>query len=585
VKVIPDESKFTIQNFERWVSPVMLKKGKQYYDSEAVLDIGENHGDWTAEVEGSDIYNITVSLKGDQEIGEYFCDCPYDGDICKHLVAVFFLMREEIKKQKLASKKGPKKNQFEDLLTKIDADEYRDFIRNYAAKNKDFKIALELFFADKDDRIDVGEKYTDLIRKLIKKFSERGFVDYRSSSGLSIEISKLINKGSELSRQKNYRDAFAIAKSVLKEMMEALTSCDDSSGSMSGTVFGAIELINEIAGFEDAPVDMKEQLFIFLQTELGNNLYFDYGDFGYNLFSPFESLAIQLNKHQQFLSFIDAKVLTLTGKYDDYPKKFLKTKKISFLEAIGRKDDAEALIQQSLDIESIRQAEVNKAIDKNDYITAKKLINDGIRIADAEKHPGTVSRWEKELLRIAVLEKDIPLARYYCKRFAFDRSWLDKEYYNQLKATYSKEEWYAVIEAHISETIQKVTKESAKNTWSSPNSQLLNALNAVYIEEKYWDRLFALVKNETRLETILQFHNYLAPHYSIELLEIYLPALVLQGDNASDRGQYASLVGAMKRIIKDIPAGKERVIAVAKSLKEKYPRRPAMIDELNSLLK
>jgi hypothetical protein len=530
------------------------------------------------------LYNVSVSLKSEQEISEYFCDCPYDGDICKHLVAFFYSMREEIKKQKQEPKKGAKKNQFEDLLTKINANEYREFIKGYAAKNKDFRIALELFFADKDDRIDVGEKYTDLIRKLIKKYADRGFIDYRSSSGLANEVGKLISKGYELSHQKNYRDAFAIARSVLKEMMEALTCCDDSSGSMGGTVINAIELIDDMAKSEDVPIDMKEHIFGFLQTELNNKLYFDYGDFGYDLFGVFEALAIQLNKSKEFLDFIEAILPKLTGEYDTYRIKFFKTERISFLEAIGREDEAEALIQQNLDIESIRQGEINKAIDKTDFAKAKKLVNDGIRIAEAMQHPGTVTKWEKELLRIAVLENDVPLVRYYCKQFAFGRWGIDSEYYNKLRATYSKEEWLAIIEDHINETIQRLTRDK-KDKWSSLNSQLLEALNVIYIEEKYWGRLFALVKNEDSLGKILQFHSYLVAHYPDELLELYLPALALQGDKASDRSQYANLVGTMKKIIKDIPFGKEQIIALAKNLKEKYPRRPAMIDELNGLLK
>ncbi|HAL81293.1 MAG TPA: hypothetical protein DCO83_02870 [Mucilaginibacter sp.] len=584
MKIAHEENKFTIQNFDKWISPAMLKKGKQYYDNNAVLDIGENQGNWTAEVEGSDLYNLTMSLKNDGEISEYFCDCPYDGDICKHLVAVFFAMREEIKKQKQAPKKGSKKNQFEDLLAKINVDEYREFTRQYASKSKDFKIAFEIFFADKDDRIDIGEKYTDLIRKLVKKHSSRGYVEYRESSALAKEVSKLIETGYQLTHKKNYRDGFAIAVSVLKEMMAVVTSCDDSNGSLSGTVFYAVELIDDIAKSDDAAIDMKGHIFSFLQTELNNKLYFDYGDFGYNLFAVFEDLAIQLNRAKEFLDFIDALLLKFTGEYGDYKRKFLKTSKIDFLKAIGRTDEAEALVQQNLEIESIRQGEINKAIDKKDFARAKKLANDGIRIAEAVKHPGTVKQWEKELLRIAVLEKDIPLVRYYCKRFAFDRRGLDREYYNQLKDTYNKEEWYAILEAHINETIQRITKDR-KPGWGSLNSLLLEALNAVYIEEKYWDRLLALVKTEDGLEILMRYHSYLAPHYPEEMLQLYLPALMLQGDKASDRSQYTSLVGTMKKIIKDIPQSKDSVIAIAKSLKDKYPRKPAMIDELNGILK
>jgi hypothetical protein len=83
----------------------------------------------------------------------------------------------------------------------------------------------------------------------------------------------------------------------------------------------------------------------------------------------------------------------------------------------------------------------------------------------------------------------------------------------------------------------------------------------------------------------MRYHDYLAPHYPAELLHIYLPALEIQGDKASDRSQYSQLAGLMKKLIKDIPVSKEQIIAVAQKLKIKYPRRPAMVDELNKLLK
>ena len=191
---------------------------------------------------------------------------------------------------------------------------------------------------------------------------------------------------------------------------------------ISGTVINAIELIDKIGRSEDAPIDMKEHIFSFLQTELKNQLYFDYGDFGYDLFLVFESLAVQLNKSEEFLEFIDAALLQSKGEYDGYRVKFFKTERISFLEAMGRGEEAEALIQQNMEIESVRQGEINKAINKKDFVTAKILINGGIRVAEAEQHPGTVTRWEKELLRIAMLENNIQLVRYYCKRFAFDTS-------------------------------------------------------------------------------------------------------------------------------------------------------------------
>lgn len=84
----------TISNFERYVLPKILARGEDYYDSGAVLGIEEESpGEWFATVCGTEHYEVTVSLAGD-EIAEWECDCPYDGNICKHVVATLLAIRD-----------------------------------------------------------------------------------------------------------------------------------------------------------------------------------------------------------------------------------------------------------------------------------------------------------------------------------------------------------------------------------------------------------------------------------------------------------------------------------------------------------
>jgi hypothetical protein len=486
-------------------------------------------------------------------------------------------------------KSTPKKDLFENLVQTITAKEYRDFIRNYAAKDKEFKTEFELFFADKDNRIDVEKNYTNLIQKLIRKYTDRGFIHYRASFGLSNEVNKLLDTGAVYITKNNFRDALALAKAVLKLMMDAMMDADDSDGNIGDSISNAISLLENIVHAGSAAIDIKEQLLLFLQTELNDKKYFDYGDFGYDLFSVFQDLAIQLHRPDIFFGFIDAQLPKLVGEYDNYHRDYFQKRKIEFLQLTGKASEAEKLIQQNMDIVEVRQAEVNKAIDKKDYAKAKKLIIEGIKIAEGKDHPGTISQWQKELLRIAVLEKDITTVRHYTKLFAFDH-WFSEEYYNQWKKTYPPSEWTTIIEKHIEETIGKITREWNNNKnkfWRSTHPPLLQGLAPVYIQEKYWDRLLALVQQANNLDTTLQYHSYLAKDYPAELLAIYLPSLEAYGMQVNDRSGYADLVSKMQKIMKDIPAGKEKILAVAQKLKDTFsvkPRRPAMIEELNKIL-
>ena len=84
----------TISNFEKYVLPQILMRGEDYYESDAVLEIEEESpGEWIATVCGTENYEVTVSMEGN-EIIAWECDCPYDGNICKHVVATLLAIRD-----------------------------------------------------------------------------------------------------------------------------------------------------------------------------------------------------------------------------------------------------------------------------------------------------------------------------------------------------------------------------------------------------------------------------------------------------------------------------------------------------------
>ena len=42
-------------------------------------------GEWVAEVEGSEVYSVTVEISDSGGIMDAFCDCPYDLAMLAHL--------------------------------------------------------------------------------------------------------------------------------------------------------------------------------------------------------------------------------------------------------------------------------------------------------------------------------------------------------------------------------------------------------------------------------------------------------------------------------------------------------------------
>lgn len=580
----------TLQNFENQIDLKTLKKGKEYFNNGNVEFIEETQKNiWKADVSGTDDYQVKIQLGVKNEIKEWECDCPYDyGDICKHVIAVLYAVLEQkimdiTPKEDVKKTTKDKKTSLDTLLNKIELKEYQDFIKYYSGINKNFKDEFIVYFSEKDESFDLEQKYTELIKKTIKNHTSRGFIDYYASNKLVKELNHYLNAASSYFAKNNFRDATTIIKIIIKEVSEVLEYCDDSNGYVSDCVDSAIEQLYQISKVP-VSIDFKEQIAVFLKTELQKKIYFDYGNIGYDLTHLFGEVCTAIYKTDDFIQFLDYKIES--SKNYDYDRKFFIETKISFLAKAGKETEVQDLIQQNLEIPEIRALEIDRAMKEENYEKAKFFLADGIKIAENKRHPGTVMQWEKTLLQIAVLEKDIQTERYFSRKFAFDSNTFSAEYYVQWKKSFIKEEWIEIIEGVIKSIIKKESESNNKSSFYNQNyihQTLLFHLGPIYIQENYLDRLLQLVQKQNRLDTILMYQPHLIKEYPNELFAVYVPAIEAAGDCVNDRGQYKSLANTMKKIIKDFPDKKESILEIAHKLKAKYPRRPAMIEEFNKI--
>lgn len=473
---------------------------------------------------------------------------------------------------------------FQDFLEKISTAELREFIYLKSFMNSDFKSEVLVYFSEKDERIDLEDKYRSLIQSLIKKYGDRGFITYKRAFDISTEISSLIENGYSFAKKREYRKAFRVAKALLLPTTELIEHTDDSGDCIGGCIDNIIELLALVAKEGMDVNGLPQELFDLLSTELQNKLYFSYGPYGNELFDIFQSLSIHLKKADEYLDFISRQLAKLNQSKDEFEIKHLKIRQIEFCKEIGRLNEANELISKNMDLVEVRKEEVDKLLSLQEYQSAKKLIQEGIEIAEAKKHPGTVIAWQKDLLHIASLEKDVATVRRISKTLAFEWG-LNRTYYTQWKSTFSTDEWKPVIEDTIAERTSEITSEQRRlvRNLNYLNLALLRGLGPIFIEENYWDRLLNLVQNVRALSSLREYHPFLYSHFPDALLKMYVPMFLKKGETAKDRSGYADLVREMKKVIKDIPSGTTQIKAVAQQLREKFPRRPAMLDELSRL--
>ncbi|MBS1942286.1 MAG: SWIM zinc finger family protein, partial [Bacteroidetes bacterium] len=85
-----------LDRFEQEIDERILERGLKYFERGAVEEPEElEPGLYEAVVQGSEDYTVSVRLKGNA-VTEYACDCPYDGPVCKHVVALLFELQQNV---------------------------------------------------------------------------------------------------------------------------------------------------------------------------------------------------------------------------------------------------------------------------------------------------------------------------------------------------------------------------------------------------------------------------------------------------------------------------------------------------------
>lgn len=576
-----------LTSFENHIGSTILQRGKAYYEDGHIESLEEvENGAWTATVIGSEDYFVEIEFSKRGTVKDCQCDCPYDGDLCKHVVAVLYAIRDEqtIKlneKQKTSTKRKTKLS-FQGLLNKISTDELKAFILQYGKKSNSFKSDFELYFAEKDENFDIEKQVRDQIRKTIRTYSKRQFIDYGSSGKLACELDKILMQGQHYLSKNNLLDASTLTMVYIQEVMPTITYADDSNGALGDVIDSGISLLSDIA--VQAPTVLKEKIAGYLNKELQKELYFDYGNFGRDMTDLYAQLCLDIGKVDDFLDFADVAIDKARLERYDYRSSFFTELKASILQKANRTDEAQQLMEQQIHLPKVRKILVEKAIEDQRLEEAKKLLAEGIRLAEEAEHPGTVRDWEETLLRIAEIEKDITMVRFFTEKFAFGR-FFNSNYYRRWKSTYTSAEWADIIGDKIDSIREKVSREVQGSYWKNEEYWLLYKLGPIYVEEQMFDRLLDLVKRQNDLDTILGYHKYLYKVYPAELMKLYEPLLDQHAKSADNRSAYQRFLEIVLSIYKDIPSGRETLKAQMLQWKIVYRHRPAMTDELNKVLK
>ncbi|MBN1414327.1 MAG: SWIM zinc finger family protein [Bacteroidales bacterium] len=566
-----------LTTFEKEISNVILQRGKDYFSDGAVIDLQiMDNGQCFAIVEGNDDYEVEIRLGRDGEILEYSCNCPYDGDICKHIVAVLYSIKDKspgVRVNKKVSKKEPWKN----ILDNLPEDELKSFVTQYAARNIDFRNRLTLEYPMYDNTGD-KDKYKKIIRNVFKRASDKhGFIDYHSAGIVMQQVFELLSIAERLLNNDNYKEAFRIVTAVAPECIKAIQAMDDSDGGCGDAITHAFELTGNILNrVHDA--SFKDEVFNWLVEQAKNDDYDDYGCAG-ELY-PLLIDAVDSDKKAAIVeAFLDNR-LKYADKKDGWSREYqtktfllLKTDLYSKTNQPGK---AERIIQENLHIADFRRTIVKKELAEKKFEKAVELIHEGIRIAQKEGYRGIENDWKEMLLEVYQASGNIKELRktaldlYYSAHDSM-------KFYRIYKNTFTPEEWPAVLQGIINRHVRE--QDKTRRLFPVVHESLAN----VYIEEKMWQPLLNLLQKSLGIHSLLRYGDYLVNDYAQDMITLYLKAIEVEAQRASNRNDYMKIVFYILKMAK-IKNGKEPARLLTESLINTYPRRPAMVDELSKAL-
>ena len=575
-----------LDNFESCVPYRILLRGEEYYEIGAVSELEEDSpGEWTATVEGTENYSVEISMDG-KEIKSWYCDCPYDGEICKHVVATLLAIRDNEKKVNRSAFSKMKVEveeavvidetvDIQQLLSFANPQELSQFIYEYASMHSEFKTALLNRFMAKELSATSKEK------------------DYRA------EIQSVFNDSyyNRKSRYHNRYDDFDCDWETVFNRMDIFLEKADfflNVGNIDTTIDIALQTLRSIGeNYEDGllynddlypsdyceqagdllikviehPKTTQKQKTAILQ-ELGQlaklSTYRDYDL--YDIDELLMQINLSIQPAEKALELIDKLLEERKDTYDLYQ---IVLRKVNLLTGLHEEQKAADTIRQYLYLTEIREMEVDKLIASCQYDEAIRLLNEGIEIAEKEEHIGTVDEWLKTKLRIYEMTHQTSDVINTCRLlFVSGRDRL--EYYSKLKTLVPKEEWKSFLDTMMKET------QFSKYFSFGENDEA-----EIYVREKDYERLFMLLLsvNYNQLKALMKYAHHLKNTHSEPLIAMYASLLNDYAEQNMGRNHYEFVAQALL-CAKKLNGGQEAVKRLVAEFRIKYKRRPAMMEVL-----
>ena len=434
------------------------------------------------------------------------------------------------------------KDEIIEALELLSPRDINELVIDYAKKDKKFRAFLLRRVPVITDAEEEKELYINQLLQCIYSAEDRnGFIGFYQSHEAALASKELLYQAENEVKNKPMK-AIAIAQSVIETYYDQFGHIDDSSGDFGGGIEHAWELFHK--GVKNSHITEKQkiELFEYCLAESQKKKYH-----GWFMDNEFYVIAGQLimddTMEKQLFEILDSK-----NQKPDMSKyeraEYVHIKK-DVLQRRNKVKELEQVIQENIDIFSIRINCIEQLFEEKKYEEVKTFAIKGIAIAKEETNERDKQTLNEWLLRVAEKENDVSMQKMLLNKLFL--SSYQFEFYDKLKKFYNKKEWTTVF-ISLEDVIAKKS-HSAK------------VLLDMYVKEEMWNIFLSAVKKQLQFKKDNYFHyrgesnlqlldNYqkiLVHHFPQELFQLYEDVVKVAFAETTGRTYYQEICIYIKK--------------------------------------
>ena len=554
-----------IQHLLDKIDPTILARGEDCYHRGLVDNVEQDDSYVTAEVSGSkdEPYLVELNFSEDGEIETWFCDCPYTlGPVCKHTAAVLLALQAGAGKDRPTVKETQKVS-LQELVERANKEQLASLILEYCQEDKRFQ---SLVLSELEDS---GEQEFTVIKEMvsasIRSNTHQYYIDEEGCDNICNDLFDCLDKAERRIERGQYSLALEIIQFVLVTGMGLANEADSSSGCLSDTINSAMDLL-EHAAKSLVQCGGARSTWVKKLLETAMDPVFDgWDDSRYDLLQRAAILADTHNE-SKFYAALDRLSENRSERFesDSWNERRDKLTRYHILCAAHGRQNARGYLEKNLDVDELRLILVREEMELGNYANAERLCRERI----AQEAPEKMTMWS-------------PTRQWQLLLYNIYRDWGQRD-----KQIGQARTLAALGDQSFYKTAKELLTEDGR--WQEEYPKFLEKLKASLSAYAYMDILKEecetdLLMEQVRLNpnTVFQYGDMLAPQYGDESFSLCSDAIRKASKGINNRKDYRRLCQLLQSLVKF--GGSRYAQVLINELREAYPRRPALLDELSQV--